>query len=150
MKSMIFTCVALVFMAGIARVYMAGGLGGLLNMGSGSDELHEKAPKNVKAVTTDADIQVYKWCDEHGVMHFGESPPDSDIAVEKIELKTNQNVINAVAVKKEEESSENKQVEMGNPYSPEGIAQMIGQAKALKDSLNQQTAEKERMMEGIR
>ena len=92
---MIFMCISLVIMAGIARVYMAGGLDGILGTGSGSENFRLKAPKNVEAVTTDRDVQVYKWRDKNGVMHFGEVPPDSDIAAEKIELKANQNVMNA-------------------------------------------------------
>ena len=89
MKSMIFMCVTLVIMAGIARVYMSGGLDGLL----GANNLRDKVPQNVKAVTTDKDIKIFKWRDEKGVMHFGEAPPQSISNVESIQLRTNQNVM---------------------------------------------------------
>jgi len=145
---MIFVCVALVIMAGIARVYMAGGLDGILGTNSGSENFRLKAPKNVKAVTTDKDVEVYKWRDERGVMHFGEAPPESNVAVERIELKNNQNVMDAVAVNKEV-TPEIKQGEMANPYSPEGMGQMIEQTKALTESLNKQQAEKSMMLDGL-
>ena len=125
---------------------MAGGLDGLLNMSSGEN----KAPKNVKAVTTDQDFQVYKWRDENGVMHFGEARPTQTSGVEQINLKSNHNVMKATSAPKATESStEIKQVDVSNPYSPEGMSQMIEQTKALTESLNQQTAEKEKMLQGI-
>jgi len=150
MKAMIFMCLSLVVMAGIARVYMAGGLDGIL--GTGSDDFRLKAPKNVKAVTTDKDVEVYKWRDERGVMHFGEAPPDLSGKAEKITLKANQNVVDAMVVKKEEDRavSEVQHVDMGNPYSPQGMVQMLDQTKALTESLNKQQAEKQKMMEGMR
>ena len=62
-------CLALVIMAGIARVYMAGGLNGLLGNNSGSENFRLKAPKNVKAVTTDKDVEVYKCLVNGGRSH---------------------------------------------------------------------------------
>ena len=150
MKSMIFMCLALVIMAGIARVYMAGGLNGLLGNNSGSENFRLKAPKNVKAVTTDKDVEVYKWRDERGVMHFGEAPPESNVAVEKIELKNNQNVMKPIALKeKSTDESDIASGEMANPYSPEGMGQMITQTKALTETLNKQQAEKGMMLDGL-
>ena len=150
MKSMIFMCVSLVIMAGIARVYMAGGLDGILGNNSGSENFRLKAPKNVKAVTTDKDVEVYKWRDERGVMHFGEAPPESNVAVEKIELKSNQNVLDPIALKeKSTDESDIASGEMASPYSPEGMGQMIEQTKALTESLNKQTAEKGMMLDGL-
>ena len=138
-------------MAGIARIYMAGGLGGILGNNSASDDGYINAPKNVKAVTSDKDVQVYKWRDERGIMHFGEAPPVSCITAEKIQLKSNQNVMNAVTVKKETEvgNTEIKQTEMANPYSPQGMSQMINQTKALTESLNKQQAEQTKMLDGL-
>lgn len=150
MKSMIFMCISLVIMAGIARVYMAGGLGGLIDMGSGKTQL--KVPENVKAVTTDRDVEVYKWRDEKGVMHFGESPPQINSDVEKIELKTNTNVMKSVKLAEEkavDSGSEIKQVSVDNPYSPQGVSDLMNQTKDLANSLNKQQADQKKMMDSM-
>ena len=151
MKKMIFVCLAFCMMAVIARVYMAGGLGGILDLKSGGEDMRAKAPKNVNAVSTDKDIAVYKWRDEKGVMHFGEAPPDSNASVEKIELKANANIVKAVEVKKGEESNDGiKQVSVTNPYTPEGMSQLINQTKEFAESLNKQQENKKKMMDGMR
>ena len=151
MKKMIFVCLAFCMMAVIIRVYMAGGLGGIIDLNSDGDNQSATVPKNVNAVSTDKDVAVYKWRDENGVMHFGEVPPDSNVMVEKIELKANKNVVQAVAVKKEEEgNNEIKQVSVTNPYTPEGMSQLINQTKEFAESLNKQQENKKKMMDGMR
>ena len=151
MKKMIFVCLAFCMMAVIIRVYMAGGLGGIIDLKSDGENQSAKAPKNVNAVSTDKDVEVYKWRDEKGVMHFGETPPESNVTVEKIELKANTNIVKAIEIKKEEENNnEIKQVSVTNPYSPEGMSQLINQTKEFAESLNKQQANKKKMMDGLR
>lgn len=151
MKKMIFVCVALVVMAGIARIYMAGGLSGILGDGTVSNDIRLKAPKNIQAVSTDQDVDVYKWRDEKGVMHFGEKPPEMQSNVEKMELRTNVNVMQSVAVNKEEpeEVMDSAPVSMANPYSPQGVADMMKQANQLKDTLNKQTENRQKMLDNM-
>lgn len=157
MKSMIFMCLSLVIVVGIARVYMAGGLDGLLGDGPGSVSFGGGALKNVKSVTTDKDVVVYKWRDEKGVMHFGGMPPDSSGRAEKIELKANQNIIRATKIIQLEPVKETGDGQdnggnlpgIDNLYSPEGVSQIITQAKELKEALNKQQEDREKMLETL-
>ena len=152
MKSMIFVCVALCFMAVVARVYMAGGIDGVLNPGLKSGEATAKVPQNVTAVTTDKDVEIFKWRDEQGVMHFGERPPEFDTIVEKVDLRTNENVMKAVKVTRDVVESADtgiQQVNVDNPYSPEGMSQLLQQTQALTDSINKQQEGKKEMLDNI-
>ena len=152
MKKMIFVCLAFLVMAGFARVYMAGGISGLLDM-LPSGGISSVLPENINSVTTDSDVEVYKWRDEHGVMHFGSAPPQYATTVEKMNLKANQNIMDPVHVvaKEAEQKSDDtiKQVSVENPYSPEGMADLLDQTQGLADSLSKQQADHKKQLDDI-
>ena len=68
---------------------------------SAFEKLKAKAPKNITNVTTDEKVQVYRWRDKHGVMQFSNKRPLEGSA-EKMQLKPNDNVIQAIKVPVEE------------------------------------------------
>ena len=152
MKKMIFVCVAFLVMAGFARVYMAGGISGLLDM-LPSGGIPSVMPENINSVTTDTDVEVYRWRDENGVMHFGSSPPQYAGTVEKMNLKANQNIMDPVRVVAKEavQYSDDtiKQVSVENPYSPEGMADLLNQTQGLADSLSKQQANHKKQLDDI-
>ena len=155
MKKMIFVCVAFLVMAGFARVYMAGGISGLLDM-LPSGGISSVLPENINSVTTDTDVEVYKWRDENGVMHFGSAPPQYGGVVEKMNLKANQNIMDPVRVVAEEANvivgqgdDTIKQVSVENPYSPEGMADLLNQTQGLADSLSKQQADHKKQLDDI-
>ena len=151
MKKMIFVCVAFLLMAGGARFYMAGGISGILDMlPTGGTQTF--IPEDIKSVTTDTDVEVYKWRDENGVMHFGSEPPQYASTVEKMNLKANQNIMDATKVVKEvEHEAENtiKQVSVDNPYSPQGMSDLINQTQGFADSLSKQQADHKKQLDNI-
>ena len=155
MKKMIFVCVAFLAMAGFARIYMAGGISGLLDM-LPSGGITSVMPENINSVTTDTDVEVYKWRDENGVMHFGSEPPQYAGTVEKMNLKTNQNIMDPVRIVAQEASevaqhSDDtiKQVSVDNPYSPEGMADLLNQTQGLADSLSKQQSDHKQQLDDI-
>jgi len=136
-------------MAGIAKVYMSGGLAGLIGAGSGKSRA--KVPENIQSVTTDRDVEVYKWRDEQGVMHFGEAPPQQDSGVEKIELKARLNVMKAVKAEEEVEEmgSRSDQVMGINPYSPQGVSDLMDQTRDLAKTLNKKQEDQKKMLDNM-
>ena len=119
-----------------------------LGFGGSTDNLKASAPKNVQAVKTDKRIEVYKWRDENGVMQFSQTPPQSGGSSEKMVLSPDTNVIDALKVteKKEEAVSRGKVVSLRSPYSPGGVKDLIKGTKDVQQQLNEQQAQKEKMM----
>lgn len=113
------------------------------------EDLKDKVPKNIQAVVTDKEVEVYKWTDEHGVMQFSSLPPYEGIASERMLLSPKTNVIDAIKIpKKEEEKIAKPQVfSLGSPYSPGGMKKMVDDSKALTEKLNTRQTEQDAMMQ---
>lgn len=116
----------------------------------GTSSRSAKLPSNIKTVTTDTTIQLYKWRDENGVMEFSNLPPEHGEA-EQIELTPNLSTMQPVKIPVQEVTATNAApvAELGNPYSPSGMKHMVEQANALKEMLNQQQADQQKALENI-
>ncbi len=111
----------------------------------------EKIPKNIKSVVTDKKIDVYKWVDEHGVTQFSSTPPFEGGDFEMMELSPTTNVIDAFeAPKKEQKEASNPEVfNVGSPYSPGGMKEIVDDSQNVQDKLNQRQAEQEKILQDL-
>jgi hypothetical protein len=126
------------------------GLGG--KGGDSLQELRAKAPKNITNVKTDKDVTVYKWRDANGVMQFSHAPPPDGGQAEAVNLRSDTNIVKAIKVPEaEEEASRSRPRVMstGNPYTPGGMKDLVEQTSAMTEKLNQQAAEREKMMQDL-
>ncbi len=127
---------------------------------SGSDGVmdifnnNEGAPKGIGELgnaVVKQDVTIYQWTDAEGVTHYGSAPPTNQGAYEKKEIRANTNVIQAH--KTQEEAAEDEQrprvAKIGNPYSPEGIKDMIETTKDLQQQLNERAADQEKIMQDL-
>jgi hypothetical protein len=112
-------------------------------------ELRAKAPKNFSNVTTDKKVTVYKWRDEHGVMQFSNTPPPEGGIADKVELLPDANVVRAIKVPEAEPEKKTGPVVMStrSPYTPGGMKELIDNTSQLKDTLNQQQMEQQKIMD---
>ena len=111
--------------------------------GDAAENLRDKAPKNIRAVVTDKEFEVYKWVDEQ--------PPQVGTASEKIILAPNANVIDAVKIPETEALATAKpQVySVGSPYSPDGMKKLVDDSMNVQEMLNQRQADQDKMMQGM-
>ena len=144
---MIVLCVLAIIptlMTGDRNLLAGFGLGAF----SGSGEA-ASPPKNLTHVTTDQKVQVYKWRDEHGVMQFTNTPPLDNRQVEIVQLTPNMNIVKAVEVPEEEaevKPSRPKVMTVGNPYTPEGMKDLLDTTSSLAEGMGQQQMEQQQLM----
>ncbi len=117
--------------------------------GSGPSNL----PANVKAAVTDRKVDVYTWVDKNGVKQFSGIPPADGRASEKIVLKPDTNIISAFKVPEEKEEekkvSRGKVISLGNPYTPDGMKDLVDNSKDINGSMGDRQAEQEKMMQEL-
>lgn len=112
-------------------------------------KLKAKAPKNISNVTTDEKVQVYRWRDEHGVMQFSNTRP-LEGGAEKIELKPNDNVIQAVKVPVEKNAEmEVVKSEAPSPYSVKGMKKVMDDARGVEDLLRKSHEDRQKMLNNL-
>lgn len=112
--------------------------------------LKAKAPKNVTNAVTDKKVQVYKWVDENGVMQFSQTPPRLGGEHESMTLQPDTNLMKAYkAPEKEPEPKQTAKVFKTNPYTPSGMKDMLDKTSAIKDQLNSQQADQQKMLDDI-
>jgi|GEM_PF-1677879 len=119
-----------------------------------------KLPKNVTNVVTDKEVTYYKWVDDQGHTHFSNTPPTGQQAEMKT-LRPDTNIVKAVKQPEKEEDSgggslfslggsskqkdkDGKDVdptELENPYSPEGVKNLMKKAQKAAEMMNQHTKE---------
>ena len=126
----------------------------LQNFGWGGGQAEKpKLPENITNVVTDKAVTVYKWVDENGVQHFGSIPPAGVVAEVK-HLKPDQNVIQAIKIPEveEEETASGPKVTniVKNPYSKEGVEELIDSAKGVQEMLDQRLEDQKKMMGDIK
>ncbi len=104
----------------------------------------------IKTVTTDSVVQMYKWRDANGIMQFSNILPAHGEA-ELIQLTPNLSTIEAVKVPKKATTTATVTAspELGNPYTPGGMKQMVEQANALKGMMNQKQVEQQKVLDNI-
>lgn len=146
MKKLFFKVVVLVAVMLAVPYYLLGG-GSLPDFMKGISQETAKKPMNISNAVTDKDVTVYKWVDDQGRTHFSSTPPTGQ-ETETMQLRADANVVQAVktADKEEEEASAGSVLSLGeaasegeglpNPYSPEGVKQLIEDAKNVQEMLN--------------
>jgi hypothetical protein len=110
-----------------------------------------KLSSRIENVTTDTPVQIYRWRDEHGILQFSNTEP-AGVPAEKLDLKPNLSSMDAVKPQPEEKqatasTATSSSAEIGNPYSPGGMKQMIEQANELKKVISQQQADQAKTIE---
>jgi hypothetical protein len=153
MKSTLISMVIVLCVLAVVPMLLFGDKDLLAKFGFGpKDELsalRAKAPKNFSTVTTDKKVTVYKWRDEHGVMQFSNTPPEEGGVADKVELLPDANVVKAIKVPEAEPAKQTGPVVMStrSPYTPGGMKDLLDNTAQLKDTLNQQQMEQQKMME---
>ena len=113
-------------------------------------------PKNLTSVTTDKKVQVYKWRDEHGIMQFASTPPPEVHQAELVELSPDTNLMKAIEVPEAEPEAEPgkpRAITLGNPYTRDGMQDLLESTSSLTEEMEQQQLEQQQLMEqmlGIR
>ena len=109
-------------------------------------------PKNLTTVTTDKQVQVYKWRDENGVMQFTSAPPLESEQVEVVELRPDTNIIQAIKVPEEEPETRRsgpKVMTVGNPYTPGGMKDLLESTTSIAEDMNQKQMEHQELLNQI-
>jgi len=104
---------------------------------------------SIKKKTTADDTYLYKWRDANGVIHYTSEKPAEGIDYDSIKLKNDVNVIPAVPTVSKSEITDKEPVQQRSPklpstelptnvYSPEGIKNLLNQAKNVQNLVNEQ------------
>jgi hypothetical protein len=109
-----------------------------------------KLPTNIRTVTTDKTVQMYKWRDASGVMQFSSTPPPDGNA-QIMQLTPNLSTMQAVKPRPEEEiaSAPAASPMPASPYTPGGMKKLMDQAGAVKQLMEQQQAQQQKSLEQI-
>jgi Domain of unknown function (DUF4124) len=118
-------------------------------------EVKESISNKFNAVTAEpesesksADIYLYKWRDEKGVIHYTSEKPTEVIQnLESIKINNQINVVPADSNKISTASQADIQLPSTtlpeNIYSPEGIKHLFEQAKSIQNLMNEQFEQQE-------
>lgn len=103
------------------------------------------------AVVEPEEVTVYQWTDEHGVTHFGGTPPTGQGAYEKKEIRANANVLQRVKTpQEEEEEKQASQVsKVGNPYTPEGVKSLMDEAKDIQKQMDERKSATDEILNNL-
>jgi uncharacterized protein DUF4124 len=111
-----------------------------------TDSLSDKF-KSIKINKPVTDSYLYKWRDDKGVIHYTSEKPTENIQnLEQIKLSSDTNIVPAVSESEvtndnttQQQSSESTSIDFPtNVYSPEGVKQLIDQAKDVENLMNEQ------------
>ena len=155
MKSTIISMLIVLCILAVAPLLLFGERGILAEFGfdlSGEPDLRAKAPKNITSVTTDKKVQLYRWRDEHGVMQFTSTPPPDSQQAEMLELTPNisvSKVIDGPEKKDETPRSGLDVITTGNPYTPDGIKDLLDRTSSLAEGINEKQDEQQELMDQI-
>lgn len=98
------------------------------------------------------DVTVYQWKDEHGVTHYGGTPPTGQGSYDKKEIRANTNVVQATKQTEEEDKPEtqgSRIAKVGSIYSPEGVKNLMDDTKDLQKQMNDRTAEQDKLLDSL-
>ena len=135
--------------------YLLGG--GLMGGGDllGLLQPKEEQPRGIEGLgnaVTDKNVTVYQWVDEHGQKHFSSTPPVGQKQVDTVKLSPDANVVQAIKLPEEEEEKPRRsQVTSvrSNPYSPEGVKELMQDTQELSNMMNERAAEQQKMLDSI-
>lgn len=145
--SMLFTLGIILF----ASQYMLKNMGGIPGFISTPAGDATGGIKDLGNAVLDKDVTVYQWTDSAGVTHYGGTPPTGQGQYEKKMIHSNTNVMQAHKIAKDEEEPVQKSrvARIGSVYSPEGVKDLMDDAKGLQDQMNQRTADQEKLLNDI-
>jgi len=152
MKSTIISMlIVLVLMVALPMIFLGNNRlsdGISLDLGKPRADSGVKLSSRIENVTTDAPVEIYRWRDEHGILQFSNTEPVG-VSAEVLNLKPNLSSMDAVKPSPEEKepsaaAATSSSGELGNPYTPGGMKQIIDQANELKKVISQQQAEQEK------
>ncbi len=121
----------------------------------GISDMVGKAPEGISEIgnaVIEKDVTVYQWVDDKGITHYGSTPPVGQGAYKKKEIRANTNLLNAYKApeKEEQETTQKSRVSrIGNPYSPEGVKDLMGNAKDTSQQMNDRAEEQQKMLDEI-
>lgn len=160
MKKLLFKVVVLVGIMLTVPYYLlgSGSMPDFLKNMLGNQVEKPALPDNLNSVTTDKNVTVYKCRDKSGQIQFSDIPCGE--TSETIHLRPDTNVVQAVKVPEKEEdegeaglislgSKKDKDgnVELPNPYSPEGVQQIIKDAQKAAEVMNKRNQDAAKLME---
>ncbi len=172
MKMLLFKMIfVVVIMLAVPYFIMGGGkmpdfLGGILDPSAKKAKL----PENISSVVTDKDVTVYKWVDDQGRTHFSGIKPVGQDSEAK-HLRPDTNIVQAVKITEEEEEAssfgglislnkkdknkKNKKgggkiepYQMENPYTPEGMQNLIQGAQNIQGLMDQRSEAQQKAVNG--
>ena len=134
----------------IAYRFLVPGMGGF-QLPDFANKASESLGNVSDAVTEPEEVTVYQWTDEHGVTHFGGIPPTGQGAYETKEIRANANVLQRVKTpQEEEEEKQASQVsKVGNPYSPEGVKNLIDDAKDIQKQMDERKSATDEILNNL-
>ena len=120
----------------------------------GMENIAKEASSGISTLenaVVDEDVTVYKWVDDKGVTHFGGAPPTGQGAYDKQEIRTSTNLINAHKTQEEETAkpARGRVTQVGNIYTPEGIKDLMDDAKNTSQEMNDRMLEQQKMLDDI-
>jgi uncharacterized protein DUF4124 len=119
-----------------------------------TDSLSDKF-KSIKIKKPVTDSYLYKWRDDKGVIHYTSEKPTGNIQnLEQIKLSSDTNIVPSVSETEvtndnatHHQSSELTSTNVPtNIYSPEGVKQLIEQAKEVQNLTNEQFNQQENII----
>jgi len=121
----------------------------------GMENIAKEASSGISTLenaVVDEDVTVYKWVDDKGVTHFGGTPPAGQGAYDKQEIRTNTNLMGAhktQAAEEETKPARGRVTQIGNIYSPEGIKDLMDDAKNTSQEMNDRMLEQQKALDDL-
>ena len=134
------------------KYIVTGGAGGFQFFGiSNITEDVSNGVSGIGNALVDEEVTVYKWVDDKGVTHFGGNPPTGQGAYNKQEIRTNTNIVNAHKIQEEEEKkpARGRVTQVGNLYTPEGIKDLMDDAKNTSQEMNDRMLEQQKVLDNL-
>lgn len=132
-------------------------LGGMSGMSlPGLSDLEDAVPDGLGELgnaVIEKDVTVYQWTDSQGVTHFGGTPPTGQGAYESKVISANTNLMKAqkVAEIEEEEKPKGSRItRVGSVYSPEGVKDVVDDAKDLQKMMDDRMEQQEELLNNIK
>ena len=134
------------------KYILTGGIGFQIPGMQGAASKAEKGLSELGNAVVDKEVTVYQWVDAQGQTHYGSTPPTGQGNYEKKAIHTSTNVMNAQKIAEEEEQEETQKSrvsKVGSVYSPEGVKDLMEDAKNTSKLLEERAAEQKKMLEEL-
>jgi len=131
------------------KYILTGGIGFQI---PGMQDVTSKAGKSLGELgnaVVDKEVTVYQWVDAQGHTHYESTPPTGQGNYLKKSIRTSTNIMNAQKIAEEEEREETQKsrvARVGSVYSPEGVKDLMDDAKNTSKLLEDRAAEQEKLL----